>query len=164
MGEVAACPAARAAGRAARAGHASAAGGAACGRAPFAARRRAQGSLRPRRSGDVDPALRLGRQPQDPPALPGSRRRVPVRRRWRLLQTVNGPPNQHNALGTGTSSWPIMTPRAEPQALMTAFETPMLEQSGASVRSLRRLPHRRPPRALFRRSGYRHRRFGIAGH
>ena len=52
---------------------------------------------RPRRSGDADPALRLGRQPQHPPALPGSRRRVPVRRRWRLLQTVNGLPNQLNA-------------------------------------------------------------------
>jgi hypothetical protein len=70
-----------------------------------------------------------------------------------------------------------MTPRAEPQALLRAFETPMLAESGASVRSFHCLPYRRSPRALFRQSNplsvarasfrnseYRHCRSGTAGH
>ena len=78
---------------------------------------------------------------------------------------------------TGINSWRIMTPRAEPQALLRAFETPMLAESGASVRSFHCLPYRRSPRALFRQSNplsvarpsfrnseYRHRRSGTAGH
>jgi hypothetical protein len=83
VGAVAADHAARAAGRAARAGHAGAAGGAACGHAAAAVSRRAQGRCRPGRRRHADPALRLGRQLEHPPALPGAGRRVPLRRRWR---------------------------------------------------------------------------------
>ena len=82
MGAVAADPAARAAGRAAGTGHAGAAGGAARGHATSAAAGGAQGRRRPRRRRHADPALWLGGQPQHPPALSGTGRGVPVRRRW----------------------------------------------------------------------------------
>jgi hypothetical protein len=64
MGAVTADPAARTAGRSARAGDASAAGGAAGDHAPPAGHRRAARRQRPGRRRHADPALWLGRQPR----------------------------------------------------------------------------------------------------
>ena len=80
VGAVTADSAARAAGRAARAHHAGAAGGAACDHAPSADRCRAVRRRGSGRRGHADPALRLGGQPQHPPALSGAGRCVPLRR------------------------------------------------------------------------------------
>ena len=70
VGAVAADPAARTGGRAARAGHADAAGGAACDHAPSAGRRPAFGRRRPRRRRHADPALRICRQPEGAATIP----------------------------------------------------------------------------------------------